>query len=127
MSRIGDMMSAALTVLRGDLGSPTFTFNDVAVPCVPNTLSEGSIVAVGGYEMAITLSLYVERTEFGNALTSDSTLISVDSEVYTVDSDGRRPVTGETLTYQSKTYRIASAKFDASQTYITLLCADPNR
>lgn len=121
------MMSAALTVLRDDLGSPTFTFNDVAVPCVPNTLAAGSIVAIGGYEMAVSLSLYVERSEFGNALTSDSELVTVDSELYTVDSEGREPVSGRTLVYQTKTYRIVSARFDASQTYVVLVCADPNR
>lgn len=127
MSRIGEIMGRALTRLGSDLGAPTFTFNDTAIPCVPNTLTAGSIIAIGGYEMAVTLSIYVKRSEFANALTVDTELVTIDSDVYTIDSNGQQPVSGRTLVYQGKTYRIVSARFDASQTYLTLMCADPNR
>lgn len=127
MSRISDLMGRALSRLRSDLGGPTFGFNGRAVPCVPNTLSIGSTVAIGGYEIAVSLSIYVDRTEFAGALTVDTELITVDSEIYTVDADGTQPVSGRTLTYQGNAYRIVSARFDASQRYMVLMCADPNR
>lgn len=127
MSRISDLMGRALTRLRGDLGSPVFTFNGRDIPCVPNTLTIGSTVAIGGFDMAVSLSLYVERTEFANSLTADTTLVTVDSEVHTVDGDGTQPVSGRTLVYLTNTYRIVSARFDASQRYMTIMCADPNR
>jgi hypothetical protein len=120
---IAELMRAGLTRLRGQLNSPTFTWKERAVPCVPNTLGIGSVVASGGYEMTIGLTLFVDREEF---LSVDTTLHTVDSELMTVDDDRPTPVTGKTLVYVGATYRIARTTFSPCGTFIVLMLADKN-
>ena len=120
---IADFNRSALLTLRGDLGSPVFTWRDVDVPCVPNTLGIGTIIAAGGYEESVSLTLYVDRSEF---LTADSTLVTIDSELYTVDSDVPTPVTGKTVVYLGATRRIMRTAQSADGAYIVLMLADAN-
>ena len=117
------MTRASLTRLRGLLDSPTFTWRGVAVPCVPNTLGIGSIVADGGYDMTVSLTLFVDREEF---LTADSTLITMDSELYTMDDDRPTPVTGKLITYQGAQRRIAKTMQTADGACVVLMLADAN-
>lgn len=121
--KIADMTRAGLSSLRTLLDSPTFTWRSVAVPCVPNTLGIGSIVADGGYDMTVSLTLFVDREEF---LTADSTLITMDSELYTMDDDRPTPVTGKTIIYQGATRRILKTSFSPDGVYVILMCADAN-
>lgn len=120
------MTRASLTRLRGLLDSPTFTWLEVSVPCVPNTLGVGSIIADGGYEMTVSLTLYVDTAEFAAAISADSTLVTVDSELYTVDNGLATPVTGKTITYQGVQRRIAKTMQTADGACIVLMCADVN-
>jgi hypothetical protein len=120
---IATLTKAALTRLRGDLDSPVFTWKGVEVPCVPNTLGVGSIIAAGGFEMTVGLSLYVDRDEFFSV---DSTLVSVDSELYTSDNDLPTPMSGKTVIYHGATYRIGTARFSPCQTFLVLLMGDAN-
>lgn len=123
MSAIADMTRASLTRLRGLLDSPTFTWRGAEVPCVPNTLGVGSIVADGGYEMTVSMTLYVDRREF---VTADSTLITIDSELYTMDNDRPTPVTGKLITYQGAQRRIAKTMQTADGACVVLMLADAN-
>ncbi len=110
--------------MRVGLGSPTFTWKGAAIPCVPNTLGVGSILEAGGFDMNITLTLYVQRSEF---LSVDSTLISVDSEAYTMDNDKPTPMSGKTIGYNGATYRIERTRFSPCGSFLSILCADKNR
>ena len=120
---IADFTRGALAGLRADLESPTFTWRNASVPCVPNTLGIGSIVSDGGYEMTVSLTLFVDRDEF---LSADSTLVSVDSELFTADNGQRTPVTGKTIIYLGATRRIAKTMQTADGACIILMCADAN-
>ena len=120
---IADFTRSALAGLRADLESPTFTWRNASVPCVPNTLGIGSIVSDGGYEMTVSLTLFVDRDEF---LSVDSTLITMDSELYTMDDDRPTPVTGKVITYQGAERRIAKTMQTADGACIILMCADVN-
>ena len=120
---IADFTRSALAGLRADLESPTFTWREASVPCVPNTLGIGSIVSDGGYEMTVSLTLFVDRTEF---LTADSTLVTIDSELYTMDDDRPTPVTGKVITYNGAERRIARTMQTADGACIILMCADVN-
>ncbi len=120
---IADFTRSALSGLRADLDSPTFTWREASVPCVPNTLGIGSIVSDGGYEMTVSLTLFVDRTEF---LSVDSTLVSIDSELYTMDDDRPTPVTGKVITHQGTERRIAKTMQTADGACIILMCADVN-
>lgn len=126
MSLIADMTRASLSRLRGLLDSPTFTWMGTPVPCVPNTLGVGSIVSDGGYEMTVSLTLYVNRDDFAAAISADSTLITVDSELYTVDNGTMTPVSGKVITYQGAQRRITKAMETPDGACIVLMCADVN-
>lgn len=117
------MTRSALTTLRGDLESPTFTWKGAEVPCVPNSLGVGSVVEAGGYEMAVTLSLHVDRMEFFSV---DSTLRFVDSDLMTTDNDKPTPVSGKTLVYKGATYRIIRTTKTPDGASIGLICGDRN-
>lgn len=120
---ISEFTRGALSALRGDLESPTFTWNGTEIPCVPNTLGVGTIVAAGGYEETVSLTLYVDKTEF---LSADSTLVTVDSELYTMDGDRRTPVSGKTIVFRGATRRIMRTAVSADDATIALMCADVN-
>lgn len=120
---IAAMSKAALRRLRGDLGSPTFTWRGASIPCVPNTLGIGAAIGTGGHDVTVTLNLYVDRVEF---LSVDSTLITVDSELYTSDNDVPTPMSGKTILYIGATYRIISARFSPCQSFLVLVCGDEN-
>jgi len=120
---IADFTRSALAGLRADLESPTFTWREASVPCVPNTLGIGSIVSDGGYEMTVSLTLFVDRSEF---LSVDSTLVTVDSQLYTMDNDLPTPVTGKTITYQGTVRRILKTMQTADGACIILMLADAN-
>lgn len=124
MSRIGDMTKGALAMLRGDLGQPTFTWKNAEIPCVPNSLSVGSTLSIGGFDMTVTLALFVTRDNF---LSVDSTLISVDSEAYTVDNDKPVPMSGKTVVFRGGTYRIVTTKFTPDNEALTIYLGDKNR
>lgn len=99
-----------------------FTWKSALIPCVPTTLGRGVQIDAFGNVIQIDLTLIVRCNEF---LTADSTLVSVDSELYTVDNDRAVPITGYTLTFRGKLYRIISAKEDPLRSHFSISLADP--
>lgn len=121
--RIADATRSALASLRVALDSPTFTWNGAEVPCVPNTLGAGTVVAAGGFEEAVSLVLHVDLATF---LTTDSTLITVDSDLYTMDGDMRRPVAGRTLIFRGKTLRVVRTSVTPDNASVAVFLVDVN-
>ena len=120
------MIRDAILALQEVMATPdgeyaTFTWKGASVRCVPNTLTRGSVVIVGGHEHVVSFSLNVLREYF---ITVDSTFIIVDSDLYTADNSGITPVAGKILTYNSKTYRILTAGLDPSKAFFRLDLAD---
>lgn len=69
--------------------------------------------------------LYVQFSDF---LTADSTLVSVDSTLWTADSDGnRRPVVGRTVTFRTKRLRIESCTVAAPGSHYELTLMPSNK
>jgi len=122
MSQLGTFIAAGLSHMESVTGSQTFTWKGASVVCTPSTLRVGQVIAVGGHEEEIALTLFVRRAHF---VTADSTLITVDSDLYTVDSDMPVPVAGRTLTFRGKLYRILSAREPAPQSHLELDLGDP--
>lgn len=104
-------------------GNQTFTWNNTEVPCVPNSLTRGMVIEVGGLPVSIDLTLFVLFTAFA---TADNTIITVDSDLYTVDNELPTPVAGKTLIYRNVRRRIISAKLAAPLSHIEIHLADPN-
>lgn len=117
------MSKAALTRLRSDLDSPTFTWKGTEVPCVPQTVGVLAVVSLGGFEMQVQATLRVELSEF---LSADSTLISADSTLYTDDDDRPRPVTGKTLVFRGRTYKVGRVAVSPCNSYASLDLVDRN-
>lgn len=93
----------------------------VEVICVPNMAVRGTVLIIGGREVTVQFSLNVRVAYF---LTVDSTLVTVDSELYTSDNDTPRPVAGMFLQFRGRDYRIFSAGLDATGVYFNLVCVD---
>lgn len=121
--RIADATRSALASLRVALDSPVFTWNGVEIPCVPNTLGAGTVVAMGGFDETISLVLHVDLGAF---LTADSTLVSADSTLYTADGDMRRPVAGRTLTFRNRTLRVVRTSVTPDNASVAVFLVDPN-
>jgi hypothetical protein len=121
--RIADGTRSALASLRVALDSPAFTWNGVDIPCVPNTLGAGTVVAMGGFDETISIVLHVDLSTF---LTADSTLVSADSTLYTADGDMRRPVAGRTLIFRGKTLRIVRTSVTPDNASVAVFLADEN-
>ena len=120
---IADFSRASLAKLRGLLDSPTFTWKGKEVPCVPQTAGNLAVVALGGFDVQITLTLRVDAREF---LTADSTLVTVDSEVYTSDNQTPTPVSGKPVTFRGHYYKIARASLSPCRSYFSLELIDRN-
>lgn len=120
---IADLSRRALSLLRDQLGSPTFTWKGSEIPCVPNTLGTTANVAVGGFDVAISFVLHVDTQEFFSA---DTSAVTIDGDVYTADDDRPTPVSGKLCGYRGKTYRINSAKLSPCASFIVLELMDRN-
>ena len=120
---IAGFTRGALASLRDSLDSPTFTWRGKSVPCVPSTVGNQAVVALGGFDVQITLTLRVDTREF---MSADSTLVTVDSDVYTVDNDTPTPVSGKAITFRGQAYKIATARRSPCKGYISLELIDRN-
>lgn len=126
--RISDANKSALQTLGTDLGSPVVYWENRPIKCVSNTITETNVLGMGGVEETVTIRLFILLSEFRSAFTADSTTITVDSEVWTVDATGsRRPVTGRTVTFRSTRYRITGTSVSGDGNHITLTLGPSNR
>lgn len=131
-------LAGAVDELIDAMDSPTFVWNGVLVPCVPNTFGRRTVLIGGGFEVEADARLFVRRNEF---LTADSTLITVDSELFTADNDLPTPVAGKTLRFPGgsdsanpggRTYRIEMARMlfpadTSGNDILELILIDPNK
>lgn len=111
-------IQAMMADMRDALGSPTFTWNEAEVPCIPSTWNQEQQLAVGGWDETFRLRLFVDYDEW---VSIDSTLISIDSTLYTVDNDTNTPVIGRTVVYGGKTHRIVGTDRDPARSYWVLI------
>lgn len=115
---LSDALSELETTLQFMEETQVFTWvNGAEIPCTPNNLDAATALEIGGHADTSGLRLFVRRDHF---LTADSTLVTADSELYTADNDTRRPVAGLKLQFRGKTWRIISAREDASRAFFVL-------
>jgi len=115
---------AGLAELEELTGSETFTWKEAAVLCVARTLTATNAWEVGSLADNSTVRLYVRREVF---LTVDSTLVTIDSELWTADNDMPHPVAGKTLVFRGKTWRINSAREAGTRSHYELDLSDSNK
>lgn len=120
----GDDIAGAITELATELGSETFTWKGASVVCVPHLFSNGTTLEVGGFVSDTDWTLHVLKSVF---LTADSTLVSVDSILYTSDNGTPHPVAGRKLTFRGLERRILSVDEDASRSFYRLRIITPNK
>jgi hypothetical protein len=89
--------------LRERQDSPVFEYKGMTVPCVANSYSHTTKVALGGFEVEADLILYVKKTEF---VTLDSSLVTLDSQ-QTLDSHKPRPRSGYSLLFGGRRFKVS--------------------
>jgi len=144
MTIIGSSLQQGMTVLQQMLGSPMFIWEGSSIRCIPAAVNDANTPVAGGFQDNVASRILVK---FSDWKTFDSTLVSMDSTLYTLDQGTEfsrllqengfyllqentdrlaltfckpRPVVGRTLVYQGRTLRILSCRVDASGAYYSL-------
>ena len=144
MTIIGSSLQQGMTVLQQMLGAPMFIWEGSSIRCIPAMVTDANTPVPGGFQDNVASRILVK---FSDWKTFDSTLVSMDTTLYTLDQgtqfsrllkeDGYyllqentdrialtfckpRPVVGRTLVYQGRTLRILSCRVDASGAYYSL-------
>ncbi len=144
MTIIGSSLQQGMTVLQQMLGAPMFIWEGSSIRCIPAMVTDANTLVPGGFQDNVASRILVK---FSDWKTWDSTLVSMDTTLYTLDQgtefsrllkeDGYyllqentdrialtfckpRPVVGRTLVYQGRTLRILSCRVDASGAYYSL-------
>lgn len=122
---IKDGINDLLDSLSNESGvAPFFVWQSVNIPCLPSMIDSGATIVIGGLEATLSCTLHVRVKEF---LTADSTLVTVDSEQFTVDAGVTTPVVGKLISFRQKNLRIIGSSVDSSNTYLKLLLGSPNQ
>lgn len=106
-----------------DLPTPTFTWKTVEIDCIPMMSNAGAVDMEGGIEASFSCSLIVRIRDF---LSADSTLVTTDSDIYTVDSGVPLPLVGKLVTFRQKSQRILMTSIDASSAFMKITLGNPN-
>jgi hypothetical protein len=141
---IGSSLQQGMTVLQQMLGAPMFIWEGSSIRCIPAMVTDANTPVPGGFQDNVASRILVK---FSDWKTWDSTLVTMDTTLYTLDQgtefsrllkeDGYyllqentdrialtfckpRPVVGRTLIYQGRTLRILSCRVDASGAYYSL-------
>jgi hypothetical protein len=144
MTIIGSSLQQGMTVLQQMLGAPMFIWEGSSIRCIPAMVTDANTPVPGGFQDNVASRILVK---FSDWKTWDSTLVTMDTTLYTLDQgtefsrllkeDGYyllqentdrialtfckpRPVVGRTLVYQGRTLRILSCRVDASGAYYNL-------
>jgi hypothetical protein len=144
MTIIGSSLQQGMTVLQQMLGAPMFIWEGSSIRCIPAMVTDANTPVPGGFQDNVASRILVK---FSDWKTWDSTLVTMDATLYTLDQgtefsrllkeDGYyllqentdrialtfckpRPVVGRTLVYQGRTLRILSCRVDASGAYYSL-------
>jgi hypothetical protein len=144
MTIIGSSLQQGMTVLQQMLGAPMFIWEGSSIRCIPAMVTDANTPVPGGFQDNVASRILVK---FSDWKTWDSTLVTMDTTLYTLDQgtefsrllkeDGYyllqentdrialtfckpRPVIGRTLVYQGRTLRILSCRVDASGAYYNL-------
>lgn len=144
MTIIGSSLQQGMTVLQQMLGAPMFIWEGSSIRCIPAAVTDSNTPVAGGFQDNVASRILVK---FSDWKTCDSTLVSMDTTLYTLDQGTTfsrlqredtgfvllentdrialtfckpRPVVGRTLVYQGRTLRILSCRVDASGAYYSL-------
>lgn len=144
MTTIGTSLQQGMTVLQQMLGAPMFIWEGSSIRCIPAAITDANNPVPGGFQDNVTSRVLVK---FSDWKTCDSTLVSMDTTLYTLDQGTTfsrlqredagfvllentdrialtfckpRPVVGRTIVYQGRTLRIMSCRVDASGAYYSL-------
>jgi hypothetical protein len=121
---------SALTALQGYTNNQSFTWTrrdgtTAQVLCVPAMDREANAPIIGGFDDTGGTVLYVQ---FRDWLTADSTLVSVDSTLWTADNNGKeRSVVGRTVGFNGSTLRITACAVAPTGSHYELTLASSRR
>jgi hypothetical protein len=127
---INSFLTLGLRQMQHDLGDQKCVFLDQEYWCIPSTLHQGEIVAVGGRSYTIQLTLHMMQSDFPRAITADMMNITVDSTI-PVDYDYPAPPRpGDLITYpaypkdHSLAYRVFQRSSSADESFYSFQLID---
>lgn len=123
MSILAASTKSMLGIMRSLAGNEAFTWKGSAVQCVADDLGETDVVMIGGNEVQLSFRLFVDHDEF---FTIDTTLVTIDSELWYTDSDKPRPVVGALLVFRGQSLRISRVTVASVQSHYILELSDPD-
>jgi hypothetical protein len=101
-----DAVTGGLERIASRLGNPSFDWQDESYECCPGSAGETLILGDGGQEQQADIVLNVRRALFASDIL---------------------PREQQTITYQSKAYRIATVHLDPSGAAVKLICVSAKR
>jgi len=82
MTTIGSSLQQGMAVLQQMLGAPMFIWEGTSIRCIPAAVNDANVPISGGFQDNVTSRILVM---FSDWKTCDSTLVSMDSTLYTLD------------------------------------------
>ena len=86
MTTIGSSLQQGMAVLQQMLGAPMFIWEGSSIRCIPAAINDANVPISGGFQDNVTSRILVM---FSDWKTCDSTLVSMDSTLYTLDQKGK--------------------------------------
>ena len=99
------------------------TDDTVGVPCIPNTVSDSTLVQIGPQAEQVSFVVFV-RT--GHFISADSTEITVDSDFFTADNSAARPIAQKICQFRGRTFQILSVAEDGTKAYLKIALGSAN-
>jgi hypothetical protein len=118
MSLIGDALIEGFGLLL-ECVEEQVTIGSYSHACVPQVIDQLSTITIGGEEIDVQCSFMLSRAAM---LTIDSTLVSIDSTSWTIDSDIPHPVFGMRVAFRSAQYRILRIAYGSINNTYTIYC-----
>jgi hypothetical protein len=116
---ISNLLNSALRFLEGQEAPMTFQYQGQEFACVRSSEEIASVIDAHGNMLNVDLVLHVRRELF---VTDQDTPIGSE----TIPPVDHWPVSGDTITYNNRDYKVITASEDGTRTFVRLALADPN-
>lgn len=123
MSIVSESLDAGFAELLTVAGE-TVTVNGHDHVCVASETGRWTTLTIGGQELEVTATFEFLTSGW---FTADMDTITMDSTLYTVDSDTGVVRPGITCTYRGIEYRVANVYMDPSASRVRFTCVSPSK
>lgn len=116
-------IESSLEEAERDLDSPVMEWQGALIPCVPSYERTATLIDSDGNPLTTDLALLVRRENF---ITSDTTVITSDSDLVLSDNFTPAPKSGEIVVFEKRNYKVITREWCAAKAFVRFRCADPD-